>query len=463
VQGDRQHHCYLTEDLMSEPGYVKPIGRYLVSAAVLLLSWQSAGASVLTADDKADSGQRVAAGRCAAVAAAMVRREAPGQPWRVVDQGETLYTGDLLVGTSGAALDSENGAVRLFFQTDLTGESPYPVIEAAIVLRSSKQADLEFVLDRGRVDLINRKESGPVKVRVHVREASWDLTLAEPGAEIALELYGRWPRGVPFTRNPGPKDVPTADLLFLVLKGNVTLAHKGREHAMSAPPGPALMEWDSVTGQDETPHRLEKLPPWATAGVTDTPEMKVRKTRMERFHKTAIEKSIDQSIQDLLNSDDPGDRRLAVFAMGALDNLAGLGKALSETKHADVWDNGVLVLRHWIGRGPGQDQVLFKRLEENGNFTAVDAETVLQLLHSYDENELARPEIYETLIAYLNHDKLAIRGLAYWHLSRLVPAGKDLGYNPQDPKEARDAAIQKWKKLIPAGQMPPHAKPRERK
>src|SRR5438094_605135 len=80
---------------------------------------------------------------------------------------------------------------------------------------------LELALDRGRVDLVNHKEKGPASVRVSVRDASWDLTLLEPEARIALELYGRWPRGVLFTPKPGPKEGPTADLVFLVLKGQV--------------------------------------------------------------------------------------------------------------------------------------------------------------------------------------------------------------------------------------------------
>jgi hypothetical protein len=91
---------------------------------------------------------------------------------------------------------------------------------------------------------------------------------------------------------------------------------------------------------------------------------------------------------------------------------------------------------------------------QRGQFNAVEAETILQLLHSYGEDELARPETYETLIAYLNHDKLPVRGLANWHLVRLVPAGKDIGYNPLDPKEKRMAAIEKWNKLVPRGTVP---------
>jgi hypothetical protein len=309
------------------------------------------------------------------------------------------------------------------------------------------------------VDLQNRKPKGAASVRVHVRDQTWDLVLAEPGSSIALELYGRWPRGVPFTRSPGPKDAPTADLVFLVLIGDVTLKHARYEYALKAPPGPALMEWDSVSGEDETPHRLEKAPPWADARFNDSPEMKARQARAERFRQLAVNKSLDVAIEEFLNSDDPGDRRIAVRAMGALDNLEGLGKALREAKHPDVWENGVLVLRHWIGRGPGQDQRLYKAFIEIAKYSPVDAETVLQLLHSYGEEDLTRPELYETLIDYLGHDKLAVRGLAYWHLVRLVPAGKDFGYNPQDSKESRDAAVQKWKKLIPAGQMPPRAKP----
>jgi len=42
---------------------------------------------------------------------------------------------------------------------------------------------------------------------------------------------------------------------------------------------------------------------------------------------------------------------------------------------------------------------------------------------------------------------LAIRGLAYWHLSRLAPAGLKFGYAPLAPKEQRDAAIKEWRKL----------------
>jgi hypothetical protein len=404
----------------------------------------------------ADSPPGHAAARCVTETGTIVRREGPKTRWQIVDRGGDLPAGQMLLGLPGAVLEPAGGAVRLGFLADLGELSPYPIHESAVVLNDEPGPDLTVTLDRGRIDLTNHKRTGAAHVRLHVRDATWDMALEEPGTRVALELYGRWPRGVPFTRHPGPKDVPTADLTILVLHGQMALKHAGHEYAMHAPPGPALIEWDSVNGLDTAPRRLDRLPPWATDD--DSPLVRAKKARLERFRRTMLAQSPGAAIDELLRSDDPGDRRAAVFIMGALDDLPRLGKALGEAKHLDVWDNGVLALRHWIGRGPGQDQRLYRGLIESGGFSPVDAEAVLQLLHSFGDADLARPETYEVLIDYLSHDRLALRGLAYWHLIRLVPAGKEFGYNPLDPKEAREAAVRKWKQLIPAGQLPPRSK-----
>jgi hypothetical protein len=86
----------------------------------------------------------------------------------------------------------------------------------------------------------------------------------------------------------------------------------------------------------------------------------------------------------------------------------------------------------------------------------------MELLHSFGEDDLARPEVYQTLIDYLEHDRLAVRGLAYWHLIRLVPEGKAFGYAPLEAKEKREGAIAKWRKLIPEGKMPPKPKSQDK-
>jgi hypothetical protein len=436
-----------------------PVLTWALGAAVL-------GAGHLTAppatgDEHADS-KRSAVGKCISATGSAVRREALGKPWQLVEENETLHSGDLILGMPGAKLESRDGAVQLVFWTDLTGTSPSPVKETAVILHSQPGVDLDLTLDRGRVALVNHKKSGPAHVRLHVREDSWDMTLATPETAIALELFGRWPRGTRFTTKPGPKDVPTANLTFLVGKGEVMLDHDGVEHRMHAPPGPALIEWDSVTGMEETPHRLTELPAWAQRGVAEAPEVKERRLVREHILKAVQTQSISQVLDRLVNSDKPAERRFGVFAMAAMDDLVGLAKVMRETKYADVWDEGVLALRHWIGRGPGQDQKLYRALIAVGKYPPIDAETVCQLLHSFSEEDLARPEVYEALLDYMEDDRLSIRGLAYWHLKRIVRAGQKFDYDPTAPKEARETAIAKWKelmkKLIAAGDLPPRDK-----
>jgi hypothetical protein len=428
----------------------------------LMLSIQ---ATPSRADDKAGgtAAQASAVAHSASEKAMLVHRDQPGHPWQVVEPKAALRPGDLLVGLPGAQLDSANKAVRLTMHSDLQGRSPYPIHESAMRVLNEPGADLCLELDRGRVDLVNQKASGAAKVRVRVRQDTWNLTLATPGARIALELYSMWPRGVPFTKKPGPKDVPTANLVFLVLKGNVQLEHGRYVLGLSAPPGPAMIEWDSVTGQDASAKPLDKLPPWAEPGADADGSLAKKQAILDRFRQLMIAKSPEAALEELAQSNNPLERRLAVFGMGALDDIAGLGKAIRESKYPDVRENGILALRHWIGRDPGQDQRLYQGLIDVAKFPPIEAETVLQLLHSFGDNELARPELYDTLIEYLNHDKLAIRALAYWHLERLVPAGKKLGYDPQGSQEARAAAVKKWKELIPEGKLPPRSAPKTEK
>src|SRR5207244_7651324 len=111
-------------------------------------------------------------------------------------------------------------------------------------------------------------------------------------------------------------------LSILVLEGQVLLKHDGREFALQAPPGPAMIEWDSVSGQDDSPQRLEKLPAWASETGEETPEAKAKKATIERFRQSLSNKSIDESLDDFLNSDNRMDRTMAIHVMAALDKLA---------------------------------------------------------------------------------------------------------------------------------------------
>jgi hypothetical protein len=423
--------------------------RFLLPSALLLLL---AGGPV-----RAD-GPAVA--RCVTDAASLLRRPGPDQPWRAAARNEAMTAGGTVLGVTDAALDSADGAVRLAFVGDLTGTSPFPVLETAVTLNDPQGVDLDLTLERGRIDLVNRKPSGPARVRIRGRDRSCEVVLTDPGARLAVEVYSRWPRGTRFTKDPRSGEGPTVGLAVLALRGSVELKGAHGEVTLQAPPGPALILGDSLETLDHTPQHLDRLPDWADEGRAESSE-RARRARaaLAKFRGLAAAGSVDAALDKLLQSDDAGERRAGVYLSGALDELPRLATALADARHPDVWDAGVLALRHWVGRGPGQPQKLYRGLVEKAGFPPAQAASVVQLLFSPGEADLARPATYQMLIDFLSSDKLALRGLANWHLARLVPAGRAFGYNPLGTPEERERATAEWRKLIPEGQLPPRTGP----
>jgi hypothetical protein len=397
----------------------------------------------------------VPVGRVLAESGMVVAREAFGKPWRPLEKGQSITADDLLIGMSGATIESKNGAVRVSFLSDLDEKSPFPVLETAVILKQAgKDFDLDLRLDRGRIDLTNEKTKGPARVRLHYADRYWDLTLRQPGARAAVEIYGCFPPGTRFNPDAKKDPSPVTDIVLLALKGNIDRGCPECFFALSAPPGPALYQWDSVNGGDASAHRLDKLPEWATVPDKESPLVKMKREKLSQFRKAMLSGSIESTLKKFLTSEDPNDRRLGMYAAAALDQLHFVGDTLITSKRPDDWQNAVVALRHWLGRGSGQQRLLYDRLIKDRGFTPAEARTVLQMLHGFTELQTSQPLLYSILIDMLRHERLAIRGLAQWHLRRLAPTVK-VEFNPAGDKEERERAHAAWKKAIPDGKLPP--------
>lgn len=382
--------------------------------------------------------------------------------WSIVKKNEGIPAGSTLLGLPGAHLLSKNGAVEIHFQTDLLGRSPFPVKESVILLPAKPgTSDLDFTLDRGRIQVINKKTEGAAHIVMTVHGEPWEITLNKPGTRFVAELFGRWPAGVPFTTSqPNQKDqpVPSASMILVALEGDLQVKHGGLERGMEAPPGPALIVWDNKTGSDRSAQKLERLPIWVEKSPV-TPEITNFLKIREKFRSQLEVRPIGEILDELARSEDATEQRFAINAMGALDDLPRLAQVLGAAHSLNVWENAVLVLRHWIGRGPGQDQKLYDRLVNVRKLSPAQAETLMGLLHSFGEDELAHKETYQVLVRYLNNDVLGIRGLANWHLTRLYPEGKKFGYDPLASPEEREKAQKLWNQVIQDGLLPPKKKP----
>jgi hypothetical protein len=405
---------------------------------------------------------RVPAGKHLSADGSLATRIDVGRPWQFLAQDAEINSRDQLLALPGsrAIIEPRPNSARLTLWGNLPQLSAVPVLESSVVLHDSRAFDLDFTLLRGRVVIANHKAKGPAKVWVRLPQEGWQLTLNEPGDEASIELFGRWPRGVPFTKTPKETDAPTRVAWLLALKGQLELKTETRTLTMSAPPGQAFFQWDSVVGNADRPQRRERAPDWADSSVDPSLEGKALLRLAQSFRESSKDKAPDAALRDLLSAADAVkdrttaelSRELALYGLSAVDDVQRVAEALADEKHPALRATAILALRHWIGQSAGRDLALYQLLQEQLDYSKGQAETVLQLLHSPFEAD--QPETYETLIAYLGHSKVAIRELAAWQLGRLTDVGKEIKYDAGAPEAERAKAIAQWKALIPSGQLP---------
>ncbi len=413
----------------------------------------------LTGRAAADLEPRVVAAKCQSEPGTLLTQEGPGEPWAIAGAGEEVHSRDRLLALPGqrAVLEPRSQAVRLTLWGNLPELSSFPGLESAVVLHDSRAFDLDLTLLRGRIVLANRKSEGAAHVWVRVLDGGGELILEEPGAEVALEVYGRWPHGVPFVHEARPQHRPADVFAALAIKGQCVLRINGMGRRLSAPPGAAYFHWDSIAGPDEAAQRLKELPDWARTDPATTGEWS---ELLKQVREAVARKGAAEALRDQLSepSNAPANQtkrlqEIAVLGLAALGDIARVAGALEDTHHAAVRAAAVIALRHWIGASPSHDQRLYNLLTDALGYSQKQGEAVMQLLHS--PFDAGQAETYEALIAYLGHKRLAVRELAYWHLQRLVPTDDVVPFDAAAPEEERARAVAAWKKLLADGKLPP--------
>ena len=424
------------------------------TALVLLIfiGFLGTAAHLQAQSEPADRGTVVAV---AISPAASFNRRLPGENrFEVVAQNTKLRTGELLVALPGAQLRTVAADVSLRCRADFEGQSPLPVLETAIILHEPGDANLNLSLQRGRIDLINQKSSGAATVKIRFRDRQWKVVLDRPGSRVAVETIARWAPGTPLYRTDPPKDhAPITAVVLLVLAGTVDISDGRITLALSAPPGPAMVSWTSTDDTPLTAQKLDAIPDWARETILPTGPAQSAAAAVEKFRQLRAERP-EQAVAQFVQSEVPAERRVGLIAAGAFDDLDRVAESVQAAADLPTWDLAVSVLRHWLGRGVGQDQALYQYLRDR-RFTAAEAESVVYLLHGFTPQDQQQPETYDVLIEYLRHERPLIRNLAAWHLVRLAPAGKSIPFRPNATPEQMQRVYDEWRKLIPVGKLPP--------
>ena len=116
------------------------------------------------------------------------------------------------------------------------------------------------------------------------------------------------------------------------------------------------------------------------------------------------------------------------------------------------------MIRHWLGREPGQSIRFFEHLTKAEKYTPIQAKNLIHLFNGIEAEKRRQPGTYDLLIQALDHGKMPARELAHWHLVRLAPDGKSIAYDAAGTEAQRQEAIAAWRRLIPEGELPPLSK-----
>lgn len=425
----------------------------------LALATTALGAS--PADTPISNEPRVPVAKCLSEPG-LVESQGLFQHWTRVHKGDTLHSRDVLVALPGFKVDIEpnSKAVKLTMWGNLPGLSDSPVLESEVVLHDSSAYDLDMTLVGGRVVLTNTKAKGAARVWFRA-ETGVQLVLPQPGDSCAIEVYGRWPSGVPFAPKANPSRKPLRVWEVFCLKGKLEIKAAKTEWYMAEPPGRAYFHGDNVDGPASSgPDKLAKLPSWFDPKAKQPKLAEAIADVVKAYSGRLKANDPDQIDAEVLAlaAKEPNKERakvmreLIVYAMEAMDEVDKVADVLGTSKHREMRQAAVVCLRHWIGEREGRDERLFALLQNELGYTKAEAASVLQLLHSPFNRD--QPETYETLITFLKHRKQAVRQLAHWHLIRLAPIGRDIPFDASGPADAREKAFAAWKARVPAGTLP---------
>lgn len=354
----------------------------------------------------------------------------------------------LLVAMFGAEVTSPDGAVQAKLVADVGQRGPFASFETRVRFLPAKDADLALRLERGIVVLSTKKKSGAT-VSLTVDGEPFEIKLHDAKSRVGIEVHGRHMPGPPKLGVPD-EDLPVVTMLLFALEGEAVVTTKLHVRRLQAPPGPSLYLWDSISRVSEV-QRFEKLPDFAKP--FDDKERKLFQT-MCGYARPLADKpgEANKLLKTAVASKEALERKTAVVAMGALDDLSGLLAALADA-NADVRETAVLVARTWLGRQGGQSQRWQEMLAKSG-YNANQARNMLYLLNGIETEKLREPVTFDILIFALNHPKAPMRTLAYWHLLRLVPGSDKIAYDPTAPEAQRLQTIAQWRQLVPEGELP---------
>src|SRR5262249_18454256 len=150
------------------------------------------------------------------------------------------------------------------------------------------------------------------------------------------------------------------------------------------------------------------------------------------------------AIKEGLAREDPAMRALAVYCLGAIEDIDKLVDVMGDEAIEHVFDRqcAIFTLRQWLARGPGMGKILYDEKNRTGillgkKYKTREAVRVSDLLHDLPPETWDNPETFEVLSRCLRSPRVAVAELGYSHLLQLARGVKLQPFNAAASMEDR--------------------------
>jgi hypothetical protein len=355
-------------------------------------------------------------------------RIASAEPFHAkIDVGKGLYQATVLGGTSVRALGP------------------------------TKAGPFGFEIERGRLVFRSRQMSQPgngelakkgVVLAIAVKDELWRIELLESDTVCGIEIepgqtFGLEEAAKSFT---GGLFVLAGSVRFSDGSGNIRMIHAAANDG-----------WMSLTPVERKAAIAPNAPVTATPLLTIPNWLDPNGKRssssaqlfLKEFPKVAMDLQDQQGMSLIVPAivSDPRPRisELAVKCLAMTQSYQWLVKALAEVEHEESRAVAIYGLRTWLPTSPENGKRLRDELRQFFS-TEFDVETVYRLLWGFDKKDAQDKITSFQLVEWLEHDHVAVRQLAFYHIFRLT--GRRFDYGPILPSGQRRSAVNRWLKHL---------------
>jgi hypothetical protein len=317
-----------------------------------------------------------------------------------------------------------------------------------VTLSGAADAVCTVAIDRGRVVFHSGPPSaeaaGPVVLRLAIGTLRWRLELTDPDTVCGVQVSPRFP-------NVFEQDFGGDWYLggLTVASGTVRLVREETGAGASSVAASAVSlvqgDWLSLAPADvaadgESPRPLAVLPAWLVPDARVASA--VQRTMSTRFEREFdLQQPIRLSVVAAVKSPLSGISELAVGCLALTGQLEPLVQALAESEFAVTRQAAFDGLRLWLVGASGRGKLL--RAELGRWFEQSEVETVYRLLWGFDKSAGAGAETSGQLVDWLSSDHIAIREMAFYHVSRIT--GRKYEYRAGAALGRRNAAVARWR------------------